>query len=262
MGLNSCLYEMNVIHYRVEPKKYRFTHRIFMFYIDLDELDLLDKSLTLFSWNRGGMFQFRDDDHFQFDHKTIKENVLTYVKGKGVDTPINRVMLMTNVRTAGYIFNPVSFYFCFDAQNKPVCAVCEVGNTFGELKPFFLGPETLKDDTFCSVQKKFYYISPFIDLDVPMDFRLKVPQERLFIRIDDLKKDKKFLYTTMNGKRRPLSNMELFWLGIKIPFVTLKVIILIHWHAAVLHFIKKIPHHRKSENPELQKEVQRAYNKK
>ncbi len=261
MDLNSCLYEVDVMHCRIAPKKHRFTHRIFMFYIDLDEIDTLDRRLPLFTRNRRGIFQFRDDDHLQFGGRSVKENILEYVRQKGVSTPVSRVMLMTNVRTAGYIFNPVSFYFCFGPDDRPVCAVTEVGNTFGEMKPFFLGPETLRKDVFRSEQKKYYYVSPFIDLDVPMDFRLKVPGERLFIGIDDLKRNKKFLYTTMTGRRRPLTNGQLLWLGIKIPLVTLKVIFLIHWHAAILHIIKKLPYHRKNENPHLQREVQRAYKK-
>ncbi|MCA9394358.1 MAG: DUF1365 domain-containing protein [Candidatus Omnitrophica bacterium] len=259
MDLNSCLYELDVMHCRVAPKRHRFTHRIYMFYLDLDELDTLSQKLPLFNRNRRALFEFRDSDHICFGHTGVKENVLAYARGKGVNEPIARVMLMTNVRTAGYVFNPVSFYFCFDPDHRPVCAVAQVGNTFGELKPFFLGLETLHKDTFRSVQKKYYYISPFIDLDVPMDFRLKVPGERLFIRIDDLKKERKFLYTTMTGKRRSLTNTELLRVGFTIPLVTLKVIFLIHWHAAVLHFIKKIPHHKKRENPELQREVLRAY---
>lgn len=259
MDINSCLYEMDIMHCRIAPRKHRFTHRIFMFYLDLDELDEISRKLPFFKRNRRALFEFRDSDHINFGHADVKANVLAYVRDKGVDTPISRVMMMTNVRTVGYVFNPVSFYFCFGSDNRPVCAVAQVGNTFGELKPFFLGPETLHKDTFCSVQKKYYYISPFIDLDVPMDFRLKVPGERLFIRIDDLKRERKFLYTTMTGKRRPLTNTELFKLGSKIPLVTLKVIFLIHWHAAILHFIKKIPYHKKRDNPDLQREVQRAY---
>lgn len=261
MELNSCLYEMDVMHCRVEPKKYRFKHKIFMFYLDLDELDTLDKSFPLFARNRAGMFAFRDDDHVQFSAATTKENITNYIREKGVSEEIGRIMLMTNVRTMGYIFNPVSFYFVFDKNQQPLCAISEVGNTFGEIKPFFLGPETFQRNMFRSRQKKYYYISPFIDLDIPMDFRLKIPGERLFIGIDDLKKDKKFLYTTMTGTRIPMTSKALLWLALTIPFVTLKVIFLIHWHAAILHFIKKVPHHRKSDNPHLQREVQRAYKK-
>lgn len=261
MELNSCLYEMDIMHCRVSPKRHRFTHRIFMFYLDLDEIDRLDKSVPLFTANRRGLFQFRDEDHMQCGRPRTKENILAYIARQGVTTPVKRVMLMTNVRTAGYLFNPVSFYFCFDEGDRPVCAVAEVGNTFGEMKPFFLGPETLRGETFRSRQKKFYYVSPFIDLDVPMDFRLRVPGERLFIGIDDLKRNKKFLYTTMTGRRLPLTGLGLLWLGIKIPLVTLKVIFLIHWHAAILHFIKKLPYHRKQANPHLQREVQRGYKK-
>lgn len=232
-----------------------------MFYIDLDELGQLGRCVRFFGRNRKSLFEFRDKDHLDFGKHTVKENLMEYVKQKGLTVPIARVMVLTNVRTAGYIFNPVSFYFCFGEDGKPVCAVCEVGNTFGELKPFFLGPDTLTETTFLSVQKKYYYISPFVGLDIPMDFQLKIPEDKLFIRIDDLKDEKKFLYTTMTGKKQPLNSWTLFVHGLKFPFVTLKVIFLIHAHAAILHYIKKVPHHRKGDHLDLQREVQRAYTK-
>lgn len=259
MELNSCLYQIEVMHCRVSPKRHRFNHKIFMFYLDLDELDYIDGHVRFFGRNRKRLFEFRDKDHLAFGKATVKENIIQYLKQKGVAVPIQRIMLLTNVRTAGYIFNPVSFYFCFGEDHQPVCAVCEVGNTFGELKPFFLGPDTWTGSAFSSVQKKYYYISPFVGLDIPMDFQLRIPAEKLFIKIDDLKDDKKFIYTTMSGKRQPLNSRTLFGHALKFPFVTLKVIFLIHLHAAILHYVKKVPYYRKHDNPDLQREVQRAY---
>lgn len=259
--MNSCLYDIDIMHYRTQPQEYKFKHKTFMFYLDLDELDQLKNKLGLFGWNQRRVFNFCEKDHVDFGGETVKENVLRYVKSQGVTESIQQVMLLTNVRTLGYIFNPVSFYFCFDAQGQPVCSVCEVGNTFGELKPYFLGPETRTKNKFSSVQKKYYYISPFIDLDVPMDFRLTVPDARLLIQIDDLKPEGRLLYTTMKGKQKPLTNGSLWWHGIKFPFITLKVIILIHFHAAVLHFVKRVPHHKKKDNPDLQREVNRVCKK-
>ncbi len=259
--MNSCLYDIDIMHYRTEPKTYRFNHKSFMFYLDLDELPEIDRKFSLFGYNRRSLFRFNDSDHLELKSQSVKDNILAYIQDQGVTAPIKRVMLLTNVRIAGYIFNPVCFYFCFDADDQPVCAVAEVGNTFGELKPFFLGSETFEGQTFKSVQKKYYYISPFIDLDVPMDFQLKIPGERVIIRVDDLKKDGRLLYATMKGRRQELTGSSLFWHALRYPFETLKVIFLIHYHAAVLHFVKKIPYHKKKDNPDLQREVYRVCKK-
>ena len=259
MALNSCLYECDVMHYRVTPKEHKFTHKVFMFYVDLDEIDQLSKRFTLFSRNKSNIFSFYDQDHIKFGSNHIKENILEYLKQNGITTKINRIMLLTNVRVFGYIFNPVSFYYCFDEADQPVCVVPEICNTFREIKPFFMGPETYDGKKFVSQQKKHFYISPFVELEVPMDFQLRIPNERLNIRIDDLKDNKKFLYSALTGKKVTMTNKMLLWFGIKYPFITLKVIGLIHIHAAILHYIKKIPYHKKASNPHLQKGVQNEY---
>ncbi|MBF0504753.1 MAG: DUF1365 domain-containing protein [Candidatus Omnitrophica bacterium] len=260
MELNSCLFEINITHCRIRPKRNQFRNKIFMFYLDLDEIDALVKTNYLLSRNRANVYNFRDEDHFEINGKTIKEKVLTYLSGQGVDLEGGRIMLLTNLRTFGYIFNPVSFYFCFDRQGAPRCVVVEIGNTFGEIKPFFIGREALDNGQFVSQQKKYYYISPFIALDVPMDFRLKVPNENLDIKIDDSDTQGKFLFTVMSGQARKITNGNLLWCTIKYPLITLKVIFLIHWHALLL-WLKKVPYHEKTSNSDLQKGVYRVWSK-
>jgi len=259
--MNSCLYEMDITHSRLKPKRHKFTNRIFMFYLDLDEVDQLAEELKLFSRNRYNVYTFRDQDHMDWGGKNVKENISRYLKTKGLDGTVDRVMLLTNVRVLGYVFNPVSFYFCFNNQKKPVCVVPQIGNTFGELKPFFLGGDTLSGQRFRDTQIKYYYISPFTDLDLPMEFDIGIPQDRLDIRINDYQGKDRLLVTSMTGRRHRLDDGNLLRFGLTIPFVTLKVIFFIHFHAAILHYIKRLPHHNKESNPELQKGVLNAWRK-
>lgn len=249
------------MHCRIKPRRHQFRHQIFMFYLDLDEIDDLSRDIHLMGRNRWNMFDFRDADHLDLGGKTIKENLLKYLDQKGMADKAGRIMLLTNLRTAGYIFNPVSFYFCFDQASRPLCVVAEIGNTFGELKPFFMGPEESADGVFDSLQTKYFYISPFIDLDVPLHFRVGIPDERLNIKIDDVKDGEKFLFTTMSGPRVPLNNKNVFKYAVCFPFVTLKVIMLIHWHAFLL-YLKKVSYHAKESRPDMQKGVYRAWVKK
>ena len=257
--MNSCLYECTIMHDRHSPKRYKFSHKIFMFYLDLDELPQLSGFSWLLGYNQHRAYDFRDQDHITAGFSSIKDNIRAYLKTQGMERQVHRIQLMTNVRTFGYIFNPVSFYFCFDKENDPVCVVTEIGNTFGELKYFYLGPEKKSAKAFSDQQVKYYYISPFTDLDNQLDFRIQVPDERLNIIIDTSKNGEKFFWSSMTGPRKHLTTANLLWYTIKYPWVTLKVIFLIHWHAAMLHFIRKVAHHAKEDNPQLQREVHRAW---
>lgn len=253
MVMKSCLYEMTVMHERRMPLVRRFTHKVFMFYLDLGEVDSISRKVPLFGHNQRRVFDYREADHIG--------NIRDFLRTKGFDDQTARVSLLTNVRTFGYVFNPVSFYFCFDAQDKPLCVVVEIGNTFKELKYFFLGPEHFKNGAFKSRQTKFYYISPFTELEDQLDFDVQVPQEGLKIGIDVHKDNKPFFFSSMTGKRVELSSAQLFSAMIRYPFVTLKVIALIHWHAAVLHFKHHVPFHYKEERPESQQGIGRKKEK-
>jgi DUF1365 family protein len=242
------------MHHRLEPLKNRFVYRIFMFALDLDELDSLRSSLRLFSRNRFNIFSFRDSDHVNFGKKTAKENVLEYLRRNGIELNKGRIVLVTHVRMFGYVFNPVSFYYCYDEQGNPVCAVPEVGNTFGELKPYLLKGEDRTEQGFRKTVTKFFYVSPFIDLDASFDFNMHLPGETLHVTVDDYKDDAKIFLSAVHGVRKPLTDARLLWYVIRFPFITLQVIGLIHWQALKL-YMKKLPFLRKTDNPELQKEM-------
>ncbi len=247
LAMNSCLYEIKIMHERRAPKHYRFEHAIFMFYLDLDELDQVSRRTGLFGHNQPRLYNFREADHIG--------NVRDYLRKQGVNDQVQRITFLTNLRSFGYIFNPVSFYFCFDANGQPVCVVPEIGNTFGELKYFYLGPEKRAQQTFNDRQTKYYYVSPFTDLDNVMDFEIQVPDDQLKIGIDVLKNGQRFFYSSMLGRRQELTTANVLKYTLRFPFVTLKVIFLIHWHAAVLHFTKKLPYQNKESNPDLQRDV-------
>lgn len=252
--MNSSLYECTVMHHRLEPLRNRFVYRIFMFALDLDELDSLSASLRLFSRNRFNLFSFRDADHLRLGKPTVRENLIEYLRSQGITGPVGRIVLITNVRMFGYVFNPVSFYYCYDVNGAPLCAVPEVGNTFGEQKPFLLTGADRDAEGFRKRVTKYFYVSPFIAMDAEFDFRLQVPGKQLHVTIDDYQEGKKFFLSTVHGEQRPLTDARLVWYAVRFPFITLQVITLIHWQALKL-YIRKLPFFRKTDNPELQKEI-------
>jgi DUF1365 family protein len=248
------VYECRVMHHRLSPKVHRFDYRVFYLWLDLDELNEIDASLKTFSRNQWNLFSFFDRDHLDVGKATVKENLLAWMSAQGVDTStIARIQLLTFPRVLGYIFNPVCFYFCFDAQGEPRYAVAEVTNTFRELKPYLLSARD-PDGRFRLTTPKHFYVSPFSALDLCFDFKLRVPDERLEIHIDDRDGDQRVLLSALTGERRTLTDARLLWYLLKYPLLTVQVIFFIHWHAFLL-WLKGMPAHAKAGRPELQRGV-------
>ena len=260
--MNSCLYQCRVMHNRLSPRKHKFYYTIFMFYLDLDEIDMLSQKLRFLSRNNFNLFNFKDKEHLQLPvgnpdkTKNTKQHLLQYVKEKGLQEPVHKIYLLTNLSVLGYNFNPVSFYFCFDTNNYPLCCVIEISNTFGEMKLFFLDKNCFTENIFRLETKKYFYVSPFIDHDASFDFNLSLPGEKINLRIDDIKNGERFFISTVTGDAKPLSDGNLFFSFLRFPFVTLKIIAMIHWNAFIL-WLKKIPYYKKEERQDLQRDIHR-----
>lgn len=275
--MKSRIYECLVMHARFRPRAHRFVYRLFMLALDLDELPDLDRRLRLFSVDRANIFSFRQQDFLPL-HDTphnlssanplplpvspsadLKARVLTLLAAHDIDPgPSPRVELITLPRMLGYLFNPVAFYFIADAAGRPVAAIPEVTNTFREMKPWVLGPASLATTgptpAFRLRAPKQFYVSPFSDVDVAFDFHLCVPGERLAVQIDDYEGPHRTLTSTLTGPTRPLTDATLAWFLLKYPFLTLRVIALIHWHALRL-WLKKVPWFDKAARPEAQQDL-------
>lgn len=254
-SLRSCLYECTVMHHRLSPKENRFTYSLFLFCLDLDEINAVASRVCGFSYNRFNLYSFRDRDHLTGRKGgTVKQNLAAYLDQNGVALPPDaRVILLTLPRVLGYIFNPVSFYFCFDAAGLPLCALAQVGNTFGEMKPYLLtAPDA--EGVFRLRTPKHFYVSPFSALDLDFDFKLHAPGEALQIHIDDRQGERRILLSSLTGTRVPLTTGQLARLTLKFPLLTLKVIFLIHWQALLL-WLKRLPFHTKAANAHLQRDV-------
>jgi DUF1365 family protein len=295
--MNSCLYECSVLHARFSPRQHRFLYRIFLFAIDLDELETLHRRLRLFSFNRANLYSFRDADFLPTGEpvhnapapaaptrprpSSLKARVVAHLATRGTDLTGGRVVLVTLPRVFGYLFNPVSFYFCYDRAGTPVAALAEVTNTFKEMKPYLLGPATRTPAplspapspsdlppsagegrpggaTFALRTPKHFYVSPFSDVDVAFDFTLRTPAENLSIQIDDYVGAERTLTSTLTGPRRALTGARLAWFTLKYPLLTLRIIGLIHGHAFVL-WLKRVPWFAKSARAADQRALYRPH---
>ncbi len=279
------------MHRRFAPKAHGFAYGIFLFALDLDELDELDRRLRLFSNGRANLYSFRDGDYFPTEEvrsnatsrrvaadpsapgtsrstpdaanpksklQNLKSRVIAYLAGHGVDLAGGRVELLTMSRVAGYLFNPVSFYFCHNRADECVAIIPEVTNTFREMKPFFLGPDTRRDGGFQLRVQKHFYISPFSDVDVAFDFSLQPLKDRLAIQIDDYTDGRRTLTSTLTGRARPLTDGALLSLTLRHPLQPLHTISLIHWHALRL-WLKRVPWFAKAARPADQRDLLRPH---
>jgi len=257
MEPRSCLYDCVIVHRRLRPKAYRFRHRIMMLYADLDELPSLTGSTRLMSYAGRNLYSFGDADYFPTGTAgDLRERVREFLRLRdGRIGEVARIRLLTLPRILGYLFNPISIYFCFDGNERALCAIAEVGNTFRERKLFLLPDHDASSrGRFRLRIPKQYYVSPFTALDVSFDFDLRVPAGQLRIRIQDWDSSGKLLDSLLWGERVSLCDAQLLRFAVKFPALTLKVIALIHWHALRLA-LKRVPWHPKAARPEAQREV-------
>ena len=256
MDMISCLYDCQVRHARLVPKPNSFSYRVFYLYLDLDELEEVRRRSALLAVNRGSIYSFWEKDHWPIGGGTLKQRVVNWLNDQGSGLPADvRIRLVTLPRAFGYVFNPVSFFFCFDADGKPRAAVAEVANTFGESKLYLLpDPRREPGGGFDLRMPKEFYVSPFIDLDVDFEFRLDVPDHQLDLRVDDWEGEQPILKTALRGTRRELTTGNLLRLTLLCPMITVKVISLIHWQALLL-WLKNIPWFTKAARPERQRKV-------
>lgn len=259
MKTRSAVYECQVMHQRLAPKKHAFNYRVFYLWLDLDELPSIASSVRLLGHDHFNLFSVHARDHLGSVEPDLKKGVLKRLQADGIDTSeVASVCMLAFPRVLGYIFNPVTFFFCFSAEDKPLFAITQVTNTFHEQKLYVFN-EPNPDGGFQRVTPKLFYVSPFSDLELFFHFRLQVPNETLRILIDDVDADgHPILLSALTGKRRDLSDAALLVCAFKYPLLTLRVMFLIHWHAFLL-WLKKLPVHRKSANPDLQTEVLRPH---
>ena len=211
-----------------------------MWLIDLDEVPELCESLSFFSHNRFNLYSFRDDDHLYLGCPTLRENVEAYLEQEGVQEKPSRITLLTNLRTFGHVFNPVSFYFCYDASNERVdTIVLEVRNTpWLETYPYVLelknSEHPMADWRQYRFDKKFH-VSPFMGMDVHYDWRFRVPGDRINVHVRNIQKGARLFDASLSLRREEINTASLGRVLRSYPPMTLKVTALIYWNALKLY---------------------------
>ncbi len=238
------------------PVERDFRYRLFMMFLDLDELPKLFDRYWLWSAERPSLARFRRSDHFGDERKPLKEAVCDLVESETGCRPAGPVRLLTHLRYFGYGFNPVSFYYCFDTRGEKVeHIVAEVNNTpWNEQHCYVLSERqnvgTPQHKRF--VFAKGFHVSPFMEMDMGYDWRFTLPGEKLAVHMENRKDGHKLFDATLRLERRALSGRALARVLTVYPLMTLRVIAAIYYQALCL-WLARVPffaHPDKKEAPQ------------
>ena len=245
MSLRSCLYAGEVFHRRLRPRAHTLRYRVFSLLVDLDEIDALADSLGPFSRNRFNLFSLHDRDFGEREGEPLARYVSRELRAAGIDTEPARVLLSCYPRVLGFAFNPLSLYYCLDGRGRLFAVVHEVHNTFGERHAYALAVEpsgrALAEDGWIRQRTdKALFVSPFNHMDMRYEFRLAEPGERLVVAIRVLDRGGHLMSASYVARRLPLDTAHLLRLLARMPLMTFKVIVGIHWEAFRL-WCKRVP---------------------
>ncbi|MBP7862692.1 DUF1365 domain-containing protein [bacterium] len=258
--MKSAIYEFSIEHHRLSPKRHSFKNKHYMFLFDLDELDELDRNLKLFSHHGRALFNFRNSDYSYAGDDSARSKLNRFFTERKCNVPVEKVLLLTSPRHLGYVFNPLSVYYCFDKNEKLSLVVPEICNTFHERKSYLICQNDDAQTSFKACFAKEFYISPFTNLDDILHFEFSEPGELLNVQVTTKRNDQTILIASMSGRRRELTDSALLDCMRKYPFSNFFVSAGIHAHALLL-WLKGVPHFRKELNPHLQTNILRRMSK-
>ena len=243
----SCLYAGRVVHQRVRPRRHRLAYNVFAMCLDVDEIDDLAVRVRVFSRNRFNWVSFHDRDHGAGDGVPVAEHARCLLRAAGLEAFGHRILMLCYPRILGYVFNPLSVYFCEDASGRLGAIVYEVSNTFGERKSYVIPAGEGDEGIVRQSCGKEMYVSPFTHADGRYSFHIRPPGEAdgVLVGIAFHDREGAVLNARFSGVRHEISDSTLVCMLLRHPLMTLKVICAIHLEAARLWAkgVPVVPHH-------------------
>ena len=237
----SCLYTGVVMHRRQSPIAHEFRFPLFMAYLDLAELPGVFDGHPLWSARRPAPAWFRRADHFGDPALPLDEAVRRRVHEETGRRPEGPIRLLTHLRYFGYVFNPISVYYCFTPNGERVeSLVAEVTNTpWGERHVYVVEP-VVKGDTLRAGFSKALHVSPFMAMDLEYRLSVTAPGENLDVRMAAVRDGAAIFEAGLSLRRRPMTARALNGVLVRYPFMTARVTTAIYWQALRLR-LKGVP---------------------
>ena len=224
----SALYVGNVTHKRLRPQVHALRYGIFQIYLDLDEAAALSNASRVFGFNQSRLLSFFERDHGDGSATPLKAQIEARVAAEGYLTG-GPVRVMGLPRVLGFVFNPITLYFCHRPDGALSAMVYEVNNTFGDRTTYVL-PAAGRPVVEHGAAKQMH-VSPFMDMDHDYDFLLHEPDEKFLLRINVRRNDVLWLTAAFTAERRPFTDRALLAVWASHPLLTAKVVAGIHWEA-------------------------------
>ena len=180
--MTSCIYNGTVIHKRFKPKIHFFKYRVFSLLIDLSELEKLDKTISLFSYNKFNLVSFFDKDHGERDGSSLINWVKKNLKQNNINCENITIKLLCYPRIFGYVFNPLSVFYVYNDRNDLISILYEVKNTFGEQHTYVF--KVSNNNMIQHNCEKKFHVSPFIEMNCNYFFRILKPADKISVIID------------------------------------------------------------------------------
>jgi len=222
-GAAPGVYVGSLRHRRFAPVPHEFTYPVFMVLLDVDRIGELMSASRFTSWNRFNWATFDDRDHLGDPSRPLRERLADDAARSGVAVPNGRILLLTHLRYLGYCFNPVSFFYCFDADGRLQLVLAEVNNTFGGSQSYWVRPH--------DQAAKSLYVSPFLEMDLEYVFDFAAPGDSLVAQMATRNAAGTVFDATLRLERRDWTAREIRRALTRHPVMTLSVIAAIHWEA-------------------------------
>lgn len=260
MSFHSGLYRGELMHARHDAvAKRAFRYPVYMASLDLDELPELHRELRLFSYRRANLFSFDDRDYAatlspstrtpaREPGRALVDDLAALRAANSIPAPA-ATRLVTNLRVAGYVFNPVSFFLDYDSRGELSSVIAEVNNTYGGRLRYVLGPrERLEHPTDGHVgfrHVRELYVSPFLHGEATYAFWFDAPLDgdHIAIEMHVMQAGERSLTARFTGTRAAMSDRTLAVAALRYPLMTAQVIGLIHYEAIKMR-LAGVPYRR------------------
>ena len=233
------LYFGEVVHVRHRPKQHILRYRVFSALINISELKASKIPKWLFAINKWAIFSIWEKDFGkreidQQTNGTLSENIEGILNKADICEKMSKIELLCYPRIFGFVFNPLSVYFCYSEADDLRAIIYEVANTFGERHHYVIAKTNSENQKIEHVCQKVFYVSPFIPMDCQYKFNIIAPNKDVAIKISETDQDGPLLYAAFHGKRQEFSTRTLILALFKYPLMTLKVVMAIHLEAIKL----------------------------
>lgn len=234
--MKSAIYEGKVHHERLAPRRHAFVQRLFLMYLDLDELEDLFARRWFWSHRRPNLAWFRRADYLEPSDRPLDEAVRDRVEEELGRRPRGSVRVLTHLRTWGYVFNPVTFYYCFDEDERLEAVAAEITNTpWRERHTYVLDAREAVDPGELRFRfEKRFHVSPFFPMEQTYEWDLRPPGERLEVGMTNYEGGSARFRVGLACTRRPITGRSLAGVLARHPFLTFRIHLAIYWQAVRL----------------------------